>query len=793
MTNKTKAFKSQMLSLAQLRRRTDPEALGFASTDALEPLAGMLGQDRAEAALAFGFDVNARGYNIFVMGSGGQGRHGALKSHVAALAEGKPTPSDWVYVTNFTTEHRPQYLELRPGEARKFSEALDKLITSVRETVAAGFEAPEYQSQRNAIEMASTQVRQALFNKVQGLAGEHSLAINQTPQGMSLVPVADGQALSSEAFAALDDEAREAFEESLTLVSGELKAVMEQMPKLAEEVIAELKKLDLDIIEKAVGRAVTRLRRQFRESDQARAHLNQVKKHMIKNGIALFQTNAQAAQVKAGQAAEPDLSFDIYRANTFIAADDTEVGAPVVIEDWPSPARLFGRIEHKAVMGALTTNFRMIKPGALHRANGGYLLVDIRRLFAYPMTWEMLKRALRSETIRIDAPQSEASTSAAVGLEPQPIPLDVKVVLFGDHQAYYQLASMDPDFNDLFKVVADFEDDLDRTPENEELYSRLLAGLCESKRLRPLTAEGCALMIETSAREMADQDKLSLRIAQLSDLLREADWQAAQSKSPSISASHISAARRAREHRLSRIQEKMQEQVLRQSVNIQTSGTEIGRINGLAVLGIGGYSFGKPSAISIKTRIGRGQLVNIEREASLSGPLHTKGVHILTGYLQSKFALDYPLSLDATIAFEQSYGGVDGDSASSTELYALLSSLSGTAINQGIAVTGSVDQDGRVQAIGGAVEKIEGFFDICSERGLNGDQGCILPAANVKNLMLKQEILEACEAGKFHVWAVDHIDQGLEILTGVAASEINAKADAQLVAWAERMVELQKR
>jgi lon-related putative ATP-dependent protease len=548
----------------------------------------------------------------------------------------------------------------------------------------------------------------------------------------------------------------------------------------------------------AVGHLVEALRGRYADDVSVQIYLDEVRDDVVDNVEAIVapQQATEGRPVPPGARGPAEALARKYRVNLVVDNGALE-HAPVVYEDDPTYERLVGRIEHRAEMGTLVTDFHMVQAGALHRANGGYLMLDARKLLSQPMAWQGLKQALRAGQIRIEPIGRVMGAISTVSLEPEPIPLDVKVVLIGERMIYYMLSDADPEFRRLFKVAADFDEQIERSDENNALYARLVATLARAEKLRPLDCAGVARALEYSARQAGDSERLSTRLESLADLLREADYWAAKNGNGRIGGDDVQRAVDAQTRRLDRVRERTQEQITRGTMAIDTGGAVVGQVNGLAVLQVGGFAFGKPSRITARVRIGKGEVVDIEREVTLGGPLHTKGVLILSGYLSAHYAADRPLSLSASLVFEQSYGGIDGDSASSTELYALLSAISGVPIKQGFAVTGSVNQFGTVQAIGGANEKIEGFFDICAERGLTGDQGVLIPATNVKNLMLHRRVVDAARDGKFHIYPVETIEQGIEILTGMPAGQrgaggefpegsLNRLVEARLVELADK-------
>ena len=594
------------------------------------------------------------------------------------------------------------------------------------------------------------------------------------------------------------DEVQEKVKADISELEKELQELLQKLPQWESKQREQLRELNQEVTSRAVSHLIEELAKKYDDLKEVLDYIEQVRADLLENAEEFQASEPHSPQealavAMRGGTAKP--SFRRYQVNVIVDNDNCE-GAPIVYEDLPTHTNVMGRIEQMAQFGALMTDFNLIKPGALHTANGGFLLIDIRKLFMQPIVWEELKRALFSSEIRIQDLSEALGFASTATLQPQPIPLDVKVVLLGDPTLYYLLSWIDPDFAELFKVAADFDDQVPRNRDNTARYGQLVANIAQRQDLRPLNKQALARVIERAARLANDSQRLTLRMRAISDLLYEADYWAEQSGHEEISAEDITKAIDAQIHRADRIRERSHEQILREVMLIDTDGEAIGQVNGLSVLQLGEFAFGKPSRITARVRLGRGEVLDIEREIELGGPLHSKGVLILSGFLGARFARRHPLALSASLVFEQSYGGVDGDSASSAELYALLSALSGLPIRQSLAVTGSVNQHGQIQAIGGVNEKIEGFFDICNARGLTGNQGVLIPASNVKHLMLRQDVVDAASAGKFHIYPVDVIDQGIELLTGLAAGEtdehgqfppetVNGRVQATLLEFAE--------
>jgi lon-related putative ATP-dependent protease len=778
------------LTCDRLFRGSDPAALGFATTAELEPASGLIGQDRALAALEFGVGIRAKGFNIFALGAQGSGRHNAVRRFIEARACDEPQPDDWVYVHNFSEPYRPKALRLPHGEGPRLARELDELVSQLKHTLRALFEAEEYVERRSAIEREAQEAHQAELRAIAEKAEREGLRIIQTPNGMMIVPVRNGEPIRREVVERLPKAEREKIEHDVSELGEALAQAMRAVPARNKELRQRIEALNREMAGIAVSRAMDDIPPEFHAMAGVAEHLAEMRKDLIENAQAFLQEEDPA------QAPPLDIRFNRYRANPLVRSHDC-AGAPVVYLDAPDVGYLVGRIEHIPHMGALLTDFTQIKAGALHRANGGYLLVDVERLIASPFAWMTLKRCLRAREIVIASPMVGTATMTAVSLEPAPIPLDVKVVLFGDRETLYLLAALDPDFSELFKVAADFDDVFPRDAESERQFCRLIAGIARDECKRPLTAAACAAVIERAARLAGDAERLTLRIGWLADLIREADHWAGQAGAEAIDAPHIRKTVEQQIHRLDLVREKLAEQITRGTVLIDTEGAAIGQVNGLAVLQAGYLAFGRPSRITARVRMGTGRVIDIEREARMGGPIHSKGVLILSGFLAARYAPEVPISLTASLVFEQSYAGVEGDSASLAELCALLSALAELPIRQEIAVTGSVNQHGQVQAIGGVNEKIEGFFDLCAQRGLSGSQGALIPAANVKNLMLRADVAAACSEGRFHIYAAAHADEAIELLTGREAGargpdgrfpegSVNRLVEDRLIAFAEK-------
>lgn len=755
-----------------LRRRCDPAELGFATTAALEPLDGALGQDRPAEALRFAIAMRAQGYNVFALGPEGTGKLWMVRRLMEEAAQGQPAPDDWCYVNNFDEPHKPRALRLPGGTAQTLRRDMDHLIEELAAALPAAFEGDEYRSRRQALEERYKERQEAAFGEVQRHAEKRHVALIRTPMGLALAPTRDGEVLTPDAFGELPEQEQARFREDMADLQGELETVLKSVPQWERQQREELRQLHREVAAWVVGHALEDLLRRTAALPQVLEHLQAVRDHIVENyrefvgGDDEKQQPNRRAMLESGP-------FRRLRVNVLVA-NGGGGGAPVVHEDHPTQPNLCGRVEHIAQFGALVTDFNLIKPGALHLANGGYLVLDARKVLMQPFAYEELKRVLKARELRIQSPYQALGLMGTVSLEPEPIPLDLKVVLLGEPLLYYLLSQYDPDFHDLFKVQADFEYRMDRDPGTVRGFARLVAGLAGREGLRPFAAEAVARLVEEAARLAGDAEKLTTHMASVFDLVRESDHWAGQTGAGTVTAAHVDTAVAAQVRRADRVRGHVQEDILRETLLVDTDGEAVGQINGLAVLQLGRFAFGKPSRITARIRMGRGEFVDIEREVQLGGPLHSKGVLILSSFLASRFGQNEPLSLSASLVFEQSYGGVDGDSASAAELHALLSAVAEVPIRQSFAVTGSVNQYGQVQAIGGVNEKVEGFFDICVARGLTGRQGVLIPAANVKHLMLRPDVVAACAEKRFHIHAVESIDQGIELLTGLPAGEPGA-------------------
>ncbi|MEO1192609.1 MAG: AAA family ATPase [Pseudomonadota bacterium] len=759
----------QALSPHSLYTVCECHEFDFKTTADLEPLEVLPGQERALEALRFGAAMPHADYHLFLLGSHGTGRHHAARAVFETEAAERPTPKDWIYVHNFNTPHRPRAIALPPGRGPAFADEMREFIDELTEAIPAALESDQNRARIDAIDQRYRQEQEAAFAQLDAKAKEQGFALTHTQKGIALAPFVNGE-VNPKGYEGLGPEETKVLQAKLQALQGDLKEILQHFPAWERARRREQMELHREIVAEAVREPLDAVRAVVMDVPEALRHLNKVRKDLKANFLQLMAQKQQDGADKP-PASEPlgtVTGLGRYQVNLLVQ-HRPESGAPVVEEDNPNLANLLGRAEQVAQMGALVTDFSLIKPGALHRANGGFLILDAAKLFTQPLAWEALKRNLKAEHIVIENPAQTAGLVSTVSLTPDPIPLRVRVALIGSPRLFHLAQQADPDFATLFKVAADFSDTMHRDQASDRIFAQLVARLVREGDLLHFDVDGVARLIEAASRRAADSQKLTLNLQHLYDLVREADFYAREAEAKVVGREHVQAAISARVRRADRIREASHEQILREIMLIDSDGSAVGQVNGLSVLQLGRFSFGKPTRITCNVRPGAGRIIDIEREVKLGGPLHSKGVLILQGFLAGHFLPRHRLSLAASLVFEQSYGGVDGDSASSTELYALLSALSELPLRQDLAITGSVNQKGAVQAIGGVNEKIEGFFDICKARGLTGKQGVMIPAANVTHLMLNEEVVAAAEAGQFHIYPITTIQEGIELLTGVEA------------------------
>lgn len=791
-----------LISHEKLRVVCSPSDLPFQTTSELSPLEGPVGQDIAVEAIRLSAEMRHPRFNLFVFGPEGSGRHSTALRILQDLAAARPVPNDWVYVNNFAEPDKPLAISLPPGEAPRLRDAVAALVEDLATRIPAVLVSEDCQTRRTAIEQEFASRQEAAFNDLVEAARQRHVAIMRTPMGFSLAPMKEGEVLKAEDMAAMPEADRDKVDADLKVIHEALEDFLASLPELGREQREAMAALNARMAESAVKSAMSRVNRGFVAIPVVQPYFEALRKDLIQNAdlfLAWERTSAEAPFPRGTAALHDDPRFHRYAVNVIVAHQNGS-GAPVVVETMPTLANLTGRIDYMSQQGALVTDFTLLKPGALHRANGGFLLLDARRVLAEPFAWDALKRSLETRAIQITTAADRLGLIATTTMEPKAIPLDVRIVLVGDQELLLLLSELDPDFGQFFRVAAEFAEDMPRDPASMELFGRILATVQGQEGLRPVARDGVAALIDASSRAAEDQQKLCLRTGEVLDLLREADHRAASDKSGVITGLHVAAVIAARERRLGRTRERLVQMVRDDRILIATTGSTVGQVNGLTVAEIGELTFGMPTRITARVRMGSGRVVDIEREAKLGGPIHSKAVLILSGFLAARYAADVPLSLWASLVFEQSYGRIEGDSASLAELCALMSALAEVPISQSYAVTGSVNQMGDVQPVGGINEKIEGYFRVCKEKGLTGRQGVLIPRANLANLMLRDEVVEAVAAGQFQIHAVSHVDEAIAQLTGLPAGRrtvngefetgsINGNIEVRLLDFADARAE----
>ena len=774
-----------------------PSLLRCESTKSLIPLNEIIGQERAVRALKFGLGIKDHGFNIYVAGYPGTGRKTAVKSFVEEQARVQPVPSDWCYVNNFVNSYEPKAIKLSAGKGKDFRNEVKNLVENVRNALPKAFESEDYAARRDATIRGLENQRKQLIDELSTKAQREGFVIQTTPVGLLLIPVLDGKPLSEEEMLALPQKTKDKLQEKREKLETEFRSTMRQLIDMERKIHESLKKLNKEVALYAIGNQVESLIENYKDTPEVTKYLKDVQNDILDNLQQFVKRSEAQLELPFQVPWMREEPFKKYEVNVVIDNSDVE-GAPVVVETNPTYPNLLGRTEKEAQFGALTTDFTMIRSGSIHKANGGYLIIPVEELLQNPFSYDGLKRDLRDGHLVIAEPEERYGFLSVKTLKPQPIPLSAKVILIGNPYLYQLLFGLDPDFKELFKVKAEFDVVMDRTDEKVRQYAAFVCMLCEKEHLKHLDGSALAKLVEYSSRVAEDQYKLSTQFSNIADILRESNYYATQENAEVMNGNHIRKAIEEKIYRSKLIQEKIQEMIKRGFFLIDTAEKKIGQVNGLSVMGLSDFAFGNPSRVTASIGLGREGVIDIEREAKMGGPIHTKGVLILSGYINDKYARDKPLSLSARLVFEQNYEGVEGDSASSTELYAILSALSGLPIKQNIAVTGSVNQKGEVQAIGGVNEKIEGFFEVCKLKGLDGQQGVMIPESNVQNLMLKEEVVETVKAGKFSIYSVKTIDEGIEVLTGTKAGQrltdgtfeegtVNYLVDKQLREMADKL------
>ncbi|WP_420640822.1 Lon protease family protein [Candidatus Leptofilum sp.] len=756
---KKKATAVSPLTPDQLRLTCPTKRFTFANTAELEAETQIIGQPRGTQSIAFGIGIGSHGYNIYALGAHGTGRATAIEHFLQQQTRNTPVPSDWIYVHNFAVPHQPRAIELLPGQGAKFKARMSRLIADLRQDLPQAFDTDSYRETINRMKTEFEQQRGALLQTIQQKAAASNFGLMQTASGFAIVPVQDGQQMSPEQMQQMPIETRQAMEQEAQKLSAELEEVVYQIHQMELDARQKMKQIDRDVAQTAVQHHFEALKNDYAQVDEMCVYLDEVEADVL-NQIDDFTSPVDSPEA---------IDLSRYEVNLLVNNAETK-SAPVIVETNPTYSNLFGRLEYEMRNGLLTTHFTNIKCGSLHWANGGYLILNAHDLFKYPDAWEALKRAIKSEEISVrPAVMMSGGQVMAKTLDPEPIPLQVKIIMTGSVGLYYLLFEQDEDFRSLFKVRADFDSTMPRDEAAEQAYANFIANRCHQEKLLHFDATAVAKVVEFGSRIAEDQRKLSTVFGMVADLVREASYWAGANGRTLVTAQDVQEALAERTKRANQLEELMFERFLDGTVFIATDGGVVGQVNGLSVLDTGDYSFGLPGRITARTFMGDDGIIHIERETEMSGPIHEKGVLTLNGYLGGTYAQHQPLSLTASLTFEQNYSGVDGDSASSTELYALLSSLSEIPIKQSLAVTGSVNQRGEIQPIGGVNEKIEGWFRLCAARGLTGEQGVLIPASNVENLMLHEAVVTAVTEGNFHIWPIQTLDEGIELLMGLPA------------------------
>ncbi len=789
------------LKFSDLRSICDPKMFSFKTTAEVDPLDKVIGQERAVQAIEFGLNMKSPGYNIFVTGIEGTGKSTIIRDIVTQHAKSLPSPVDWCMVNNFKDEYHPIAVSVPKGKATRFSKTMNKLIDDLKKELPKAFEHESYQQRQSEIQKKYTDQQKDIIKKLEASASQHNIQINRTKAGYQTIPIVKEKAISPEEFLALPKEKQTEIEEKISLVQSEIDATIREINKINQSMNSQIEKLMQEIALFVVKQRIDVIRDEYKECKDILIYLDGVQADILEN-VQDFVAPTEAKSPLEGlmfQAAKP--SFLRYQVNVLVDQKDLK-GAPVIFETNPTYQNVFGLIEKRAYMGTVTTDFTMVQAGSILKANGGYLIMEIESILMNPFVWEALKRTLQNKLLSIeDVPSGMGYGTSSI--RPEPIPMEVKVILLGSYHLFHLLQNHDSKFNKIFKVRADFDHEVIKNDDTIQKYARFIARVCKEEELLPLTPKGVAAIVEYGEKYISNKHKLSIRFGPVMGVLIEADYWARKRNAKQVTDKDVIKAFTEYRFRYNLYEEKIHESYVDNTIMIDVEGDEIGQVNALAVFQIGDISFGRPSRITAETYMGKQGVINIEREAKLSGKTHDKGVLIFSGYLGRTFAQNYPLNLSISITFEQSYGGIDGDSASSTELYAIISSLSGIPIHQGVAVTGSVNQKGKIQAIGGVNQKIEGFYDVCKAKGFTGKQGVLIPKSNVKNLMLKKEIIDAVKKRKFHIYQVSTVEEGIEILTGVPAGvpdenceypvdTVFGKVQAKLKGYLERSFELKK-
>ena len=758
------------LNYKNLKISCDPSIFKFKTTEELDNIETGIGQERGIKALEFGLNVDINGYNLYLEGPAGVGKTMYTKHYLDKISKKQKTPCDWCYIYNFENPNEPIALPLHAGQGKEFKEQMDAFIKDIKNDLKNTFNNEDFEKEKALIAQTYEEKREALMVKLNKKSEKYGFQVKSAQNGIYMMPIINGKAIEQEEFEKLDDETKQNFEDNSSIVQEQILQVISEIKNIEQESQKKLSEWQSNVALLTINAHINYIRSKFKRNKKISTFLENIKKDILKNIDYFLAEPQNETQQMPGPRPEPPKPWENYRVNLFID-NSAQEGAPVIMDSNYSYHNIFGKLEYENYYGSLKTDYTMLKPGLLHKANGGYIIFQAHDLIENAVCYEGLKKALRQKQLLIENTADPRSPMVMVSLKPEPIPLDLKVIIVGDEQIYQTLLAVDYDFRKLFKIKVEFEDSSDNTEENMNKLARFIHGFCEQEQLPHLDPSAVAKIMEYSSRLADNQDKLSTRFNDLAQIIGEAATWAKMKKSKIVTAEFVDMALSERANRIKKYDSMYTEMIKENTLLIDTTGAKVGQINGLTIMNIGDYMFGKPVKITATTYTGKNGVINIEREVDLSGSTHSKGVYILSVYLGEKFAQDIPLSLTASICFEQLYNGVDGDSASSTELYAILSSLSGVPINQSFAVTGSVNQKGEIQPIGGVNEKIEGFFQICKMRGLDGTHSVMIPIQNQKNLNLSNEVVDAVKNGLFHIYAISTIDEGIELLTGVPAGK----------------------
>ena len=765
-------MKKHELSYRDLKNECNPNIFTFNSTADLDTIGLVYGQDRGIKALEFGLNVSIKGYNLYLEGPMGVGKTMYTKNYLDTIAKKQKRPSDWCYIYNFDNPNEPIAVPLVAGQGKEFKEDMDSFIKDIKIDIKRTFDNDDFEKEKKLIKQEFEDKRNVLLENLNKKTMEQGFSVKATQSGVYMMPVIDGKTIEEQEFEKLDESIKQQFEEKSTAVQEQVFEVLNEIKSIEKESDKKIEEWQSNVALLTINVHISSLKSKYKKNKKIVNFLDNIKTDILKN-IPLFLVDENANNKNQGSRPQPETvskPWLNYRVNLFVDNSHLE-GAPVIMDSNYNYQNMFGKLEYENQYGMLKTDYTMLKPGLLHKANGGYIMLQAKDLLSNAMCYEALKKALTVKELNIENTMDQRSSMVMVSLKPEPIPLDVKVLVIGNANVYHTLLAVDPDFKKLFRVKVEFEEDAPRTTDNMIKLSKFVHSYCSKEGLLELDREAMAKVVEFTSRLAGDQEKLSTKFNEIGEIVGEAATWAKLSKKKIVTKDFIQKALDERIDRVKKYDAKYLEMIKDNTLLIDTDGFQVGSINGLTVMTIGDYSFGKPAKITVNTYMGKSEIINIEREVEMSGSTHSKGVLILSGYIGEQFAQEMPLSLTASICFEQLYGGVDGDSASSTEAYALLSSLSDIPINQSIAVTGSVNQKGMIQPIGGVNEKIEGFYQICKMRGLNGNHGVIIQVQNVKNLNLSDEVVESVKQGLFHIFSVKTIDEGIEILTGVPAGK----------------------